>query len=114
MDPVVPMPTAWSHKAAAARPPPLLLLAARRLLLPGLLLLSVLPDTARAPRLHLDSMAPTCADAASSATRRTTEFEYSHIDPVVLWQLAAKAPEASWGKREALYLNVVGSFVPKL
>ena len=31
-----------------------------------------------------------------------------------LWQLAAKAPEASWGKREALYLNVVGSFVPKL
>jgi len=31
-----------------------------------------------------------------------------------LWQLTAKAPEASWGKREALYLNVVGSFVPKL
>ena len=31
-----------------------------------------------------------------------------------LWQLAAKAPESSWGKREALYLNVVGSFVPKL
>ena len=31
-----------------------------------------------------------------------------------LWQLAAKAPVASWGKREALYLNVVGSFVPKL
>ena len=30
-----------------------------------------------------------------------------------LWQLAAKAPEASWGKREALYLNVVGSFVPE-
>jgi hypothetical protein len=93
MDPVVPMPTAWSHKAAA-RPPPLLLLA-RRLLLPGLLLLSVLPDTARAPRLHLDSMAPTCADAASSATRRTTEFEYSHIDPVVLWQLAANGTSAT-------------------
>ena len=31
-----------------------------------------------------------------------------------LWQLAAKAPEADWPKREALYLNVVGSFVPKL
>ena len=31
-----------------------------------------------------------------------------------LWQLTAKAPESSWGKREALYLNVVGSFVPKL
>ena len=31
-----------------------------------------------------------------------------------LWQLSAKAPEASWGKPEALYLNVVGSFVPKL
>jgi photosystem II oxygen-evolving enhancer protein 2 len=31
-----------------------------------------------------------------------------------LWQLSAKAPEKEWSKREPLYLNVVGSFVPKL
>lgn len=31
-----------------------------------------------------------------------------------LWQISAKAPSKTWNKREDLFRNVVGSFVPKL
>mmetsp|Transcript_19125 Transcript_19125/g.58957 ORF Transcript_19125/g.58957 Transcript_19125/m.58957 type:complete len:236 (+) Transcript_19125:24-731(+) len=31
-----------------------------------------------------------------------------------LWQISAKAPSKLWDKKEKLFINVVGSFVPKL
>ncbi len=65
--------------------------ARRRLLL---LLAVVRSQTLHAPQLHLDSLTPTCA-APDTTSRRTTEFEYSHRDPVVLWRLAANGTSAT-------------------
>lgn len=65
-----------------------------RLLLLLLLMAVVLPQAGRAPQLHLDSLTPSCA-APDSTSRRTTQFEYSHRDPVVLWRLAANGTSAT-------------------
>ena len=86
------------------------------LLLLLLLLVALLPEAVRAPQLHLDSLTPTCA-APGTTTRRTTEFEYSHRDPVVLWQLAANGTSATvcthfWGGSNQSTWNYTGWEAP--
>ena len=90
--------------AAVARRPPARRRVGRRLTV------DESPAQADASRRFLSFIAPSIFEL--DLPRRSGET--LPLAKQTLKGFQAKAPEASWPKREALYLNVVGSFVPKL